>query len=96
MNGRYHKVKLEVIDKIQELNKGWRPDWNDEEQKKYYFEYHRHPIGTPKIFQNYTETIGILKDEFYFKSREIGCKLIKELGTNKIKLALWPSYEEAL
>jgi len=82
---RQQKAYLELIDKIFELNDGWVPAWGAN-ISNYAFSYY-HP---GKGIDSYDwENIQYFKTELYFKSEDIGNRIIEELGTELIKLALW-------
>ena len=76
--------ELGLIDEIHKLNKGWLPDWSDEKQFKYNF---RHKGGEIDIKVNFH--IQNHRNELYFPHYGRGEMIIKELGEDLIKLALW-------
>jgi hypothetical protein len=66
----------EILDRIEELNEGWEPDWEDYESK-YFIEY--------LYSENWWDIdsfrgVRFLPNEYYFKSRAIGHQLIEEFG----------------
>jgi hypothetical protein len=65
------------------LNDGWEPDWNDNEQEKFYI-YYSNVSKTIEIDYNCVCNSG----EVYFKSRELAGQAIKILGEETIKLVL--------
>lgn len=65
------------------LNDGWKPDWNDNEQEKFYI-YYSNVSKTIEIDYNCVCNSG----EVYFKSRELAGQAIKILGEETIKLVL--------
>ena len=84
---------LELIDKIKELNKGWRVDWKDENQKKYFLRYNR------KVDEIIISLAWIMQDqrsELAAKTEAICAYIICEFGSEKICLAMgWSDYEES-
>jgi hypothetical protein len=90
---RQKSAYLQLIDKIQELNEGWRPDWSDLRQDKYYFLYYHDYIlkGSGYILISGWDdrATQCYKEELYFNKKIIGKKIIEELGESLIKLALW-------
>lgn len=75
------KRKYKIIKRIEELNEGWKPDWNDDEQRKYYIEYYPEHVDNDLDFMFNIENFTNLKDKsdkYYFKSKEIGEQLIEE------------------
>lgn len=100
----HQSAYLELIDKIQECNSrwkqrndDWRPDWNNPNEDKVYFTLQRVP--EVKVVIEGTELYGnvlhqTLKDELYMRSGLIAERILEELGEGKVKLALWPHYEE--
>jgi hypothetical protein len=76
---------LELIDKIQELNEGWRPDWNDDNYK--HEPCYNHYDGLISIVSDNSDQS--LPDWFQAKSKQIWKTAIDQLGEPKIKLALW-------
>lgn len=71
------KKKFEIINRIEELNEGWKPDWKHHNKDKFYIYY-----GAIDKTWNIDSVITLMKhpNEFYLKSREIGRQLIKEFG----------------
>lgn len=69
------KKKYEIINRIEELNDGWEPDW-DNPIVKYNLGYqHQKPsFWLAKNYYGHQEQ----PNEFYFKSKEIGGQLISE------------------
>lgn len=65
------------------LNDGWKPNWNDIEQEKFYI-YYSNVSKTIEIDYNCVCNSG----EVYFKSRELAGQAIQILGDETIKLAL--------
>ena len=65
------------------LNNGWEPDWNNNEQEKFYI-YYSNVNKTIKIEYNSVCNSG----EVYFKSIELAEQAIEILGEETIKLAL--------
>jgi len=86
---RKHKeAYLKLVDKIQELNNGWEPDWDDGSMAKFFFHYEDDLMAYSEWY-----TLKACKNELYFKSSEIGKQIIEELGEETIKLALWPEFK---
>lgn len=65
------------------LNDGWKPDWKDETQRKYYIYYDINDKAFV-IDHNTHFNYGVV----YFKSIEIAEQAIEILGDETIKLAL--------
>lgn len=63
--------------RLVELNQGWKPDWSDENQKKYYLA-HKHYDGG-ELMVGVANSIQCLNDDEYF-SFEAAEKVIKDLG----------------
>lgn len=82
------EARNELIDELARLNKGWRPDWTSNETK------------WEPVYNRGINEIGIIEsaascylpDCFQAKYEEIWLMAIKQLGEEKIILALWPSY----
>jgi hypothetical protein len=71
------KKKYDIINRIEELNDGWEPDWDND-----VFKYN---LTCQHFSPNHwfvTSCYGHQEhpDEFYFKSKEIGKQLISEFG----------------
>lgn len=83
------KTDLKIDDRLKELNKGWRPDWESKRQYKYeaFYDYQDCSIRISPCL-----TTRSLPDWFQGKSEEIWKQVIDEFGEEKIKLALWPQY----
>jgi len=84
---RQQKAYLQLIDSIHELNDGWTPDWKKDDESKHTF-YYGHLSETINLEDAYCSR-QYFKDELYFEEEKIGRELIKELGADLIKLALW-------
>ena len=84
---KHQLEKLLALNKLMNvahyLNDGWEPNWNDNEQKKFYI-YYSNVSKTIEIDYNCVCNSG----EVYFKSREFAGQAIKILGEETIKLAL--------
>ena len=65
------------------LNDGWKPNWNDDNEKKYTISLDR---NNKKI--NITWNVLVNKCPVYFKTEELAQKAIDILGEETIKLAL--------
>lgn len=65
------------------LNGDWKPDWNDDNEKKYTISLDR---NNKKI--NITWNVLVNKCPVYFKTEELAQKAIDILGEETIKLAL--------
>jgi hypothetical protein len=85
------EAKNELIETLEELNGGWRPDWANPEESKYEPYYDRN--GDRLVIAHYM-TVSSLPDCFQIKSPAIWRLLIERIGEEKIKLALWPRYGE--
>jgi hypothetical protein len=70
------KKKYEIINRIEELNNGWEPDWDIEVLKwsLYYENDIRKWSVSPAFF------FKRMPDKYYFKSEKIGEQLISEFG----------------
>lgn len=67
------------------LNKNWKPNWNNEQECKYYITIHDNTIEV--------ESISVLRCiEVYFKSKELAKQAIEILGEETVKLALCTDY----
>lgn len=65
------------------LNDGWKPDWSDEDTKKYYLWYN-HRFN--KIQTDYVNRQSM--GDIHFKSRELAHKACEILGEENVKKAL--------
>lgn len=82
--------KLSAINMLMNVakyfNDGWQPDWNNEEEYKYYIKIK----NTNEIVIDY---LSIIKcNDIYFKSRELAEKAIEILGEETIRFALCTDY----
>lgn len=83
--------KLLAINKLMNvakyLNDGWKPDWNNNNEYKYYlFVYNNNnTIG-------YSTCASSSFDVIYFKTKELAMQAVKILGEDTIKLALSTDY----
>lgn len=69
------KATEKVKKRIYELNDGWKPNWNDKDELKYYIcSYNNKTITYAIVY--YTK---ILDNCFYLKSQELVIQLINEL-----------------
>jgi hypothetical protein len=61
--------KYDIINRIEELNDGWEPDWGNDDSKY-------------SLFIDFSRAIHIkrMPDELYFKTTGIGYTLISEFG----------------
>lgn len=67
------------------LNDGWKPNWSNKEERKYYITIHDNTIEV--------ESVSVLRCiEVYFKYKELAKKAIEILGEETIKLALCNDY----
>ena len=64
------------------LNKDWKPDWNNDNEKKYTISFDR---NNKKI--NITWNVLVNKCPVYFKTEELAKKAIEILGEETIRLA---------
>jgi hypothetical protein len=70
------KMRQKILDRIAELNEGWEPSWEDgiekwmliyvAEDREYQVDFFYHSKHLP--------------NKYYFKSKEVGDRLIKEFG----------------
>lgn len=65
------------------LNDGWKPNWNDGGQEKFYI-YYNSAVKTLNVSANFYYNSGVV----YFKSKEIAKQAIQILGEDIVKLAL--------
>lgn len=65
------------------LNDGWKPDWNNRSQEKFFIFYIK-KNKTFKVEANTVVNYGVV----YFKSKELAEKAIEILGEETVKLAL--------
>ena len=70
--------KYEILNRIEELNDGWKPDWNNAKELKFYFGLRAYD----GIEVGYTDTVKLNPDEFYFKTKRVGMQLRSEFGSN--------------
>lgn len=80
------KIRLQIIDRLVELNDGWRPDWEDRDQRKYVISYYYRDNET--VISGYNE-VQILPSMFYAKSDKIWQQIIDEIGEAAIIQAMW-------
>lgn len=90
-NSRKQLEKLLAINMLMNvakyLNDGWQPDWNKEDEGKYYIQ-----------IENISKNLGIdctglfNSNIVYFKSEELAEQAIEILGEETIKLALCTDY----
>ena len=78
-----------LIDKIAELNNGWKPDWTNHEQEKEYFVYCHGGYGLAIEQNNYHDTQCVSIDLYMDGNKSVADKVIKELGEDFIKNTLW-------
>lgn len=69
------------------LNDGWKPDWNNDDDKKYYIWVDSH---TNIINISWTRNMQL--QAVYFKSESLAQQAIKILGIDVIRLALSTDY----
>jgi len=81
------EARLEVIDRLEELNGDWRPNW-DASDIKHEPQYSRR---TDEINICGAQAFATLPDWFQAKAKQIWLRVIEELGEEKVKLALWPT-----
>jgi hypothetical protein len=72
------KKKYDIINRIEELNDGWEPDWYDDDLK-YCLVCWRFSSQDDWFVVNCSKQKEH-PDEFYFRSKEIGEQLISEFG----------------
>ncbi len=90
--GNCFETEQEAIDYAEELriitllnyyakkfNKGWKPDWNDDNAEKYFITL-SHKVGKLEVFVAYTQQML----STYFKSEEDLLQTIKLIGEDKI------------
>jgi hypothetical protein len=82
------KAIYKLAKTIADLNAGWVPNWKNESQKKYSFYYDYEPrVDSIRIVGEYY--CQDKENMFYFKSREIGEKILEICGADIVKLAQW-------
>jgi len=82
----YKKAKLSLVQRIHKYNDGWKQDWYNSNIDKYCFTIDASPTEIIKIMRYRWEQN--LESCMYFKSYEIGKKIIEDLGEATIKLAI--------
>jgi hypothetical protein len=82
---------LEVVDLLKKLNNGWRPDWTDEDQEKYFLFWDHSDGEILCDIHGYSQG---QRSELAAKTEEICHDVIKQLGPDKIYLALWEDFHE--
>lgn len=74
------KVEVELQDIADELNDGWKPDWTNGEQDKYFLYYDCRAkcfrFSTNEIFKN---------PVVYFKTESMAKEAIKRIGEERLK-----------
>jgi len=65
----------EILDRIEELNEGWEPDWSDFDQDKHWMTWDREDN---QFFIAGNIISKSLPDRYYLKSESIGHQLIEE------------------
>ena len=83
---RQKQAFLEVVDKLKELNDGWKPDWNNSAQRKCE-PYYSHQGN--EIHISFSDSIQVLPSLLQSKSEKVWLDVIEQLGEDKVKLALW-------
>jgi hypothetical protein len=71
------KIKYIILDRIRELNEGWKPDWNNYGEEKYHLFYNR--VDEVWVIGCDYNCLGV-PEGYYFKSEKIGRKLKDEFG----------------
>src|SRR6056297_2906767 len=71
------KKHNEILDRIEELNEGWEPDWSDFEQSKHKIVWDREDNQFFVLARVINKS---LPDRYYLEFRSIGEKLIDEFG----------------
>lgn len=66
---------VRVNDRIMELNEGWEPDWDDDNQQKYYVQYKHESVG---IVYGSLYTWEIPNRLDYVKSSDVAFQIISE------------------
>lgn len=85
------KVRLEIIDRLRELNGNWIPDANIN-SFKYEPAYDR---NIDRIIIQESRAYSSLPDWFQARTKQIWNQIIyEEFGEEKVKLALWPKFED--
>lgn len=83
--------KLLAINKLMNvakyLNNGWKPDWNNNHEHKYYLLVYNN--NTTIDYSNCTSSST---GAVYFKTKELAIQAVKILGEDTIKLALSTDY----
>lgn len=83
------EAELAVIDRLAELNEGWRPEKDVDSYEPFL------DRDTGKIIIERHSYAQILPDCQLSKSSEIWKQVISEFGKEKIKLAIWPQFNPA-
>lgn len=74
-------IEKRITDRITELNQGWTPNWEDEDdEKKYYFEY-----SEGCVFVNYSYSYKVHPNNWYMKNVEISRIILDEFKDNLIR-----------
>ena len=84
------EARLKVLDMLKRLNDGWTPDWENKAQGKWEPVYDLIDNKINILWYNITQT---LPSCFAASTMEIWLQIIKELGEDKVILAIWPKYE---
>ncbi len=72
----YKKARVSIKKRIAELNEGWKPDWEDESQQKYYIFYD----NLREILDyDYCYTDQVRPNAFYLKDQKTAKQIIDEL-----------------
>jgi hypothetical protein len=85
------EARSKLIETLEELNENWRPDWANSEELKCEPVYNQFYDSMEVLT---SATSSYLPDWFQGKSRQVWLDAIEKLGIEKVKLALWPRYEE--
>ena len=72
----YQKAYTKVVNRIAELNEGWKPDWNDGNQIKYYIDYH---VSDQRIKEDCTWGYKNQNNSLHIKSGALAKRLLKEM-----------------
>ena len=71
-----NKATVRVLKRIAELNEGWLPNWEDNDESKYLIYYHH---NYNRLARNSYTFIKHLDDRLYLKNNELSQQLINEM-----------------
>lgn len=70
------QAETRVLKRIAEMNEGWIPDWDNEDEYKYSIDY---SYGNQRLFSDGFSIDKCLLNDFYLKSKELAEQLISEM-----------------